>query len=215
MKRNGLIQFPALLSALYLLVSACNTSDHVQVTGEMKVWHTIAFTFTGPAASEYDTINPFTDYRLDVEFTSGNQKISVPGFYAADGNAAETSARSGNKWRAYFCPPSVGEWTYKVTFLKGKNIAIADDLSYGQKCYKNDESGTFTVEKTDKIAPDFRAKGRLQYYGTRYLIHSGNGETFLKGGADSPENFLGYREFDGTYYGGSNKARSGEAVPNS
>jgi hypothetical protein len=215
MKRTGLIQFHAFLSALYLVVSACNVSHQVQVTGEMKVWHTVTFTFTGPAASEYDTINPFTDYRLDVEFTSGSQKISVPGYYAADGNAAETSARSGNKWRAYFCPPSEGEWSYRVIFLKGKNIAIADDLSYGQKCYMDDESGTFTVEKTDKIAPDFRAKGRLQYDGTRYLKHSGNGETFLKGGADSPENFLGYREFDGTYYGGNNKARSGEAVPNS
>ena len=57
-------------------------------------------------------------------------------------------------------------------------------------------------------------KEELQYDGTRYLKHSGNGEIFLKGGADSPENFLAYREFDGTYYGGSNKARSGEAAPN-
>ena len=119
--------------------------------------------------------------------------------------------RSGNKWRAHFCPPSDGEWSYKVSFLKGRNIAIADDLSYGQKCYMDGETGTFMIEKSDKIAPDFRAKGRLQYDGTRYLKHSGNGEMFLKGGADSPENFLGYREFDGTYYGGSNKARSGEA----
>ncbi len=62
---------------------------------------------------------------------------------------------------------------------------------------------------------DFRSKGRLRYDGTRYLKHSGTGEIFLKGGADSPENFLGYREFDGTYYGGSNKSRSGEADPNS
>ena len=178
----------------------------------MKVWHTITFTFNGPETSEYDTINPFTDYRLDVEFTKGNNKIIVPGYYAADGNAAQTSAKSGNKWQVHFCPPSDGEWSYRVSFLKGRNISVADDLSYGQKCYIDGESGSFTVEKSDKIAPDFRAKGRLQYDGTRYLKHSGNGETFLKGGADSPENFLGYREFDGTYYGGSNKARSGEAV---
>lgn len=215
MKRTSLFQFPALLSALYLLISACNTTDLVQVTGEMKVWHTVTFTFTGPAASEYDTINPFTDYRLDVEFTNGSNKIIVPGYYAADGNAAQTSAKSGKKWQAHFCPPSDGEWSYRVSFLKGRNISIADDLSYGQKCYMDGETGTFTIEKTDKVAPDFRAKGRLQYDGTRYLKHSGNYETFLKGGADSPENFLGYREFDGTYYGGSNKARSGEAVPNS
>jgi Domain of unknown function (DUF5060)/Putative collagen-binding domain of a collagenase len=215
MKRVSLNQFPAFLSALYLLVSACNTSDQVRVAGEMKVWHTITFTFPGPAASEYDTINPFTDYRLDVEFTNGSQKIIVPGYFAADGNAAYTSARSGNQWRAHFCPPSEGEWSYRVSFLKGRNIAITGDLTYGQKCYSDGKTGIFTVVKTDKRAPDFRAKGRLQYDGTHFLKHSGNGEVFLKGGADSPENFLGYREFDGTYYGGNNKARSGEAAPNS
>jgi hypothetical protein len=215
MKSAGFIQPVPLLLVLLLSAHSCSSKPQVEITGELKVWHTITFTFAGPASSEYDTINPFTDYRLDVEFTSGSQKISVPGYYAADGNAAETSARSGNRWRAYFCPPSEGEWSYRVTFLKGKNIAVADDPSYGQKCYMDGENGTFTVEKTDKIAPDFRAKGRLQYDGTRYLKLSGNGETFLKGGADSPENFLGYREFDGTYYGGSNKARSGEAAPNS
>jgi hypothetical protein len=181
----------------------------------MKTWHIITFTFAGPGTSEFDTINPFTDYRLDLEFTDGRQKINVPGYFAADGNAAGTSSRSGNKWRAHFCPPSDGEWSYKVNFLKGKNIAVADDTSHGIRCFFDGESGRFTVEKTDKVAPDFRAKGRLQYDGTRYLKHAGNGETFLKGGADSPENFLGYREFDGTYYGGSNKARSGEAAPNS
>jgi hypothetical protein len=215
MKIAGFTQLVPLLLVLLLSAQSCSSKPQVEITGELKVWHMIAFTFTGPASSEYDTINPFIDYRLDVEFTSGSQKISVPGYYAADGNAAETSARSGNKWRAYFCPPSEGEWSYRVTFLKGKNIAVADDLIYGQKCYMDGENGTFIVEKTDKIAPDFRAKGRLQYDGTHFLKHAGNGEIFLKGGADSPENFLGYREFDGTYYGGSNKTRSGEAVPNS
>ncbi|HAX93119.1 MAG TPA: hypothetical protein DCY25_04075, partial [Bacteroidales bacterium] len=193
----------------------CTRRPDVEIGGDMKVWHKITFTFAGPATSEYDTVNPFTDYRLDVEFSNGNQKIIVPGYFAADGNAAETSARSGNKWRAHFCPPSAGAWNYNVTFLKGKNIAIIDDPGKGEKLFMDGKSGTFEIAETDKSAPDFRAKGRLQYDGTRYLKHAGTGEVFLKGGADSPENFLGYREFDGTYYGGTNKARSGEAAPNS
>jgi len=180
----------------------------------MKEWHSITLTFTGPETSEYDTINPFTDYRLDVEFTGGGKKFIVPGYFAADGNASETSARSGNKWRVHFCPPSEGEWNYKVSFLKGRNIAVADDPGFGQKCFIDGEAGAFIINKTDKATPDFRAKGRLQYDGTRYLKHAGTGEIFLKGGADSPENFLGYNEFDGTYYGGNNKTRNGEAAPN-
>jgi len=208
--KSGLLFFLAVLPTLFY---ACSSS--VQITGEMKAWHTVTLTFAGPAASEYDTLNPFTDYRLDVEFSNGQQTISVPGYFAADGNAAETSARKGNKWLAHFCPPSNGDWSYKVSFLKGKNIAIMDDPVNGQKCYIDGESGSFTVMATDKVTPDLRAKGRLQYVGKPFLKHSGNGEFFLKGGADSPENFLAYKEFDGTWYGGNNKARSGEAAPNS
>jgi hypothetical protein len=215
MRKVNLLQLIFVLFVIGLSVSSCASSSQVQITGEMKVWHTITLTFTGPASSEYDTINPFTDYRLDVEFSNDRQKILVPGYFAADGNAAQTSARSGNKWHVHFCPPTSGNWIYKVSFLRGKNIAVSDDAGQGEKCFRDGLCGSFNVDKTNKIAPDFRSKGRLQYVGTHYLKHEGNGEIFIKGGADSPENFLGYKEFDGTYYGGNNKARSGEASPNS
>ncbi len=210
---NSFLITDLILGFCFIAIS-CRPSKTVQIDGEMKIWHTITLTFDGPETTEYDTTNPFTDYRLDVGFTDGIRKINVPGYYAADGDAAQTSSRSGNKWRVHFCPPSEGEWSYQVSFLKGRDIAVADDLSQGQGCFMNGKNGKLKIEKSDKNSPDFRAKGRLQYDGTRYLKHSGNGETFLKGGADSPENFLGYREFDGTYYGGSNIARSGEADPN-
>ena len=203
-----------LAAAILATTVACKKSAEIQVSGELKQWHTVTLTFPGPPASEYDTLNPFTDYRLDVEFTDGTRSFTVPGYFAADGNAAETSAQSGNLWRVKFCPPSPGEWKYNVSFLKGRNIAISDNQASAQKIYPDGETGTLEISESDKSAPDFRSKGRVKYDGTRYLKHEGNGEIFLKGGADSPENFLAYREFDGTYYGGSNKARSGEADPN-
>lgn len=193
---------------------SCNKPAEVQISGELKQWHTITLTFTGPGASEYDTVNPFTDYRLDVEFTNGSRSFIVPGYFAADGNASETSAKSGNIWRAKFCPPSPGEWRYDVTFAKGSNIAVSDNTGSALKLYPDGVTGTLEISGTDQNSPGFLSKGRLKYDGTRYLKHEGTGEIFLKGGADSPENFLAYREFDGTYYGGSNKARSGEADPN-
>jgi len=214
MKLTEMFRAAFLMFTACLIHVSCSRTSPVEVTGELKVWHTITLKFTGPLSSEYDTLNPFTDYRMDVEFTKDQQKIIVPGYFAADGNAAETSARSGNKWRAHFCPPEEGTWTYEVSFLKGKNIAISGKSATGQKCFMDGESGVINVGKSDKEAPDFRAKGRLQYDGTSYLKHAGTGEIFLKGGADSPENFLGYRDFDGTYYGGNNKTRSGEATPN-
>lgn len=203
-----------LAAAILASTVACKKTAEVQISGELKQWHTVTLTFPGPHSGESDTLNPFTDYRLDVEFTNGTRSFNVPGYFAADGKAAETSAQSGNLWRVKFCPPSPGEWKYNVSFAKGKNIAVEGDPASAQKTYPDGETGTLEISESDKSAPDFRSKGRLKYDGTRYLKHEGNGETFLKGGADSPENFLAYREFDGTYYGGSNKARSGEADPN-
>ena len=48
-------------------------------------------TFDGPFARERDTRpNPFLDYRLTVRFTheSGAPSYDVPGYFAADGDAA-------------------------------------------------------------------------------------------------------------------------------
>ncbi|HLN54974.1 MAG TPA: DUF5060 domain-containing protein [Bacteroidales bacterium] len=202
-------------SAAILNLVSCNKSEPVTIAGEMKVWHTITLTLQGPATTEYDTVNPFTDYRLDAEFTKGDQSITIPGYFAADGNAAESSARAGDKWRVHFCPPSPGDWNYKIIFLKGRNIAVADDPSSGEGCFMNGATGTITIEGSDKPSGDFRFKGRLLYTGGRYLSHAGTGELFLKGGTDSPENLLGYKDFDGTYYGGNNVTRSGEAARNS
>ena len=173
--------FPA-VAIISLLCWNCSDRKAVEITGEMKVWHKMTLTFEGPLTSEYDTLNPFTSYRLDVEFKNGEKSYLVPGYYAADGNAAETSAKSGNKWRVHFCPPSEGTWSYSASFLKGKNIAVADDISKGEKCSFDGSKGSFVIEKSDKTSPDFRAKGRLQYTGTHFLKYAGTGEPFLKAG---------------------------------
>ena len=110
-----------------------NGITSTRIAGELKQWHTVTLTFDGPETSEQDPINPFLDYRLDVTFSNGNEEIVIPGFYAADGNAGETSADKGNKWAVRFAPNKTGKWTYKTSFVKGKNIAVADDASKGEK----------------------------------------------------------------------------------
>ncbi len=210
--KQKLIVIAALVA--FLAASCKKQQQSPEITGELKAWHRITLTFPGPETSEYDTLNPFTDYRFDVEFNKGDQSFVVPGYFSADGDAAETSAKEGKKWRVHFCPPSEGEWIYKVTFLGGRNIAVEDDPLSGEHCFIDGQTGTISIGPPDKPVPDFRSKGRLQYTGGRYLKFAGTGEIFLKGGADSPENLLGYRDFDGTYYGGNNKTRSGEATPN-
>jgi len=172
-----------------------------KVEGEAKVWHRIAVTFEGSALSEDANPNPFLDNRLDVEFShpASGTKHTVAGHYAADGRAAESSAKSGGVWRAYFTPDKPGAWTYAARFRQGKDVTLADNADSGQPESFNGAAGKFTVLPTDKRGIDFRAKGRLDYVNGHYLRHAGNGEYFLKGGADSPENFLAYSEFDGTF----------------
>ena len=103
------------------------------VSGQLKVWHKVTVSFDGPQSSEQATPNPFMDYRLDVMFVgpSGRQ-YNVPGYYAADGNAANTAADAGNQWQVHFAPDEAGQWTYSVSFRTGKNLAVADGLNAGR-----------------------------------------------------------------------------------
>ena len=172
------------------------------IEGELKRWHKLTFDFAGPATSETATPNPFTDYRLDVTFThpaSGTTMV-VPGYYAADGNAAESSSDSGNIWRAHFAPDQVGEWTYTVSFRSGANVATADVATAAASAgYFDGFQGEFIIAPSDKTGRDFRAKGRLDYVGRHHLRFAGTGEYFMKAGTDSPENLLAYADFDGDF----------------
>lgn len=172
-----------------------------KISGERKVWHRVTVSFDGPRTSEEASPNPFLDHRLDVQFAhaASGTTLTVAGHYAADGNAAETSAGSGGVWRAHFMPDRSGAWTFKVSFRTGKDVALSTDPQAGQAGPLDGASGSFNVSPSDKRTPDFRAKGRLDYTGGHFLRHAGNGEYFLKGGADSPENFLAYKDFDGTF----------------
>jgi hypothetical protein len=185
--------------AFLLTLTAALPAAPPAITGDQKLWHKITLTFAGPAASESGTPNPFLDYRLDVTFThrSGSPVYKVPGYFAADGNAAQSSATSGNQWRVHFAPNKTGEWTYKVSLLQGPGVAV-DNTKGEPVAALHGGSGTLKIAPSDKRAPDFRAKGRLQYTGEHFLRFAGNNEYFLKAGADSPETLLAYEDFDGT-----------------
>ena len=186
------------------------------VSGTLRQWHVVSLTFDGPAARETDTLpNPFLDYRMVVTFThaSGAPSYRVPGYFAADGRAAETSASSGNQWRAHLSPDRPGRWRYEVSFERGRRIAIDTTASGEPVAVIHGRRGSFVVLPTDKRDPDLRAHGRLRYVGERYLRFAGSGRYFLKGGADSPENLLAFADFDGTRAARDTITRQGEATP--
>lgn len=160
----------------------------------------VTLTFDGPEAAENGSPNPFSDFRMSVTFTheASGARRAAQGFFAADGNAAESSAESGNKWRVRFTPPQPGVWKWTASFRAGADVALSESPSAGQAAAFDGATGAIEVGEAPADAPGFQSKGFLQPSGKHYLQFQ-NGEYYLKGGADSPENFLGYFEFDGTF----------------
>ena len=177
------------------------------ISGELKTWHKITLDFVAPQTFS-ETPSTFRDFRLDVTFTNAEtgEVITLPGYFAADGDAANTNATSGSVWRVNFNPPSDGTWTYEASFRTGTDIAaktFAEAPNAGTAVgYIDGDSGTITVTPTDKSGTDFRAKGMiLQDEGTHYLQYQGDGDYFVRGGPGIPENFLANTDFDNTANG--------------
>ncbi len=163
-------------------------------------YHPVSLSFTGPDTSETATPNPFTDYRLRVTFThkkSGTTR-TVRGFYAADGKSGSTHADSGNQWQALFAPALSGEWTWKATLRTAPMIAINRQPEAGQEIMLAMDSGAFVVVANEQKTTDFRTRGHIVVENQRFKFF-GTDDYWLKGGADSPENLLGYEGFDNTY----------------
>lgn len=174
-------------------------NPNVEISGEMRMWHKITLAFlNGPMTSESATPNPFTDYRLDVTFINGDDKYVVPGYYAADGDAANTGASSGTVWHCHFSPPLKGKWTWSARFVTGASVATFMDTINARTTHFNGVTGSFTIFDSNKTGRDLRGKGLLKYVGEHHLKFAENGEWFLKAGSDSPENFFAYEEFDNT-----------------
>ena len=159
-------------------------------------WHTITLPFEGPETSETAVDNPFLNYRLTVEFKHEETQYKIRGFYAADGNASETSAASGGVWQVRFTPNKIGKWSYVAKLDKGDDIALKEDG--GTAIEISNASGEFMVIPSDKGGSDFRAHGRLVNDGG-YFRFENSGKYWIKGGADSPENLLAFEDFDDTY----------------
>lgn len=200
MKQIALIVVPAVLAVL--AVDDPKTPAAV-VSGELRQWHKVTLTLDGPQADETAAApNPFVNYRLTVTFAheSGDPILHVPGYFAADGNAANSSATRGNKWRAHFSPEKTGRWDWRVAFVAGKGAAVDAAAIPGAAPVASVDGlrGSIQIAPSNKTGADFRARGRLGYVGARYLRFAGTGEYFLKAGTDTPETLLAYADFDGT-----------------
>lgn len=180
----------------------------VAVSGELKVWHKVTLSLSGPYAHEQDNEpNPFTDYCLTATFThEDGTKKTIPGYFAADGNAADSSAESGTVWRVHFAPDRAGEWSWVIGFRKGRHTALQRNQPHAALAPYDGAHGRIRIAESDKSGRDLRAHGQLRYVGERYLQFAGSKTYFLKVGADAPETLLAYSDFDNTVAGNPKKA---------
>jgi hypothetical protein len=196
-------QRPSLHASVCALVAAGTIAFSDPATAaDTLLWQRYTLDFEGPQLSE--SPETFTDYRLTVEFEhlDSGMQYTVPGFFAADGQAADSGATSGTVWRAHFNPPREGEWTYSADLRTGAGVAASMDPAAGEAIALDNATGSFEVGPAigDASASDFRTEGMvLQQPGSRYLSHAGSGGVWIKAGAGSPENLLGYVDFDATF----------------
>ncbi|MEM6796532.1 MAG: DUF5060 domain-containing protein [Acidobacteriota bacterium] len=173
------------------------TGGSAETPDAPRRWHRVTLSLSGLGAVETSIPNPFLDLRFQVRFTGpSGQVFDVPGYFAGDGEGGA----SGNVWRAHLAPDEVGSWSYAVSFRQGSEVAVALTGAEGTAVTPFDgASGSFTVEPSQRTAPDMRAPGRglIKNRGGHYLSEA-DGDPWVKGGPDIPENFLGYEGFDNT-----------------
>jgi hypothetical protein len=96
-----------------------------------------------------------------------------------------------------FSPDEVGQWNFRASFRKGAEVAVSLEPNAGEPASFDGYEGSFVIEPQDASAPGFLKWGRLEYVGKHYLKFR-DGSYWIKGGADSPEDFLAYHGFENT-----------------
>ncbi len=189
-----------MLHRLFLLISGLlgallaqgATAQEVSQAGARYELVTLAI--EGPELDERGERNPFADVRLDWTITHDGKTWVIPGYFAGCEEAADTGCTGGNIWRAHFVPPFEGDYSWKLDFRAGPDMAIAP--SPGQRLNGHGAVGSFSVAGTS--ADPIRARGLLQYTGENYYRFAGDNSVFFKFGPDAPENMLAYDGFDAT-----------------
>jgi len=181
---------------------ACSgASAPLDLRGDRTVWSPLALRFTGPAAAEAGSApNSFLDYRLTVRFVAPSGRVyDVPGYFDGDGQGGG----AGDQWVARFAADEPGEWRACASFRAGPGVAVDLEPLAGAPAAFDGATGTFTVGPAAPDAPGFYRWGRLEYAGGHYLKFR-DGPYWIKGGSNSPENFLAYTGFQDTTDAGGN-----------
>lgn len=169
------------LLTVSILVSFVWNSTWSSAAGREMVtyprWTKVELEFLGPASLGMGEPNPF-QILMQVEFTGPSSQVyTIPAFYDGDG----AGGLDGNVWKARFSPDEAGTWTY---------LTSSDESSLDALSGSFQVSGNAGCQSTlSNGLPNFTCTGRLEYVGEQHLQFH-NGDSWLKGGANEPEDFL-------------------------
>jgi hypothetical protein len=147
--------------------------EHRFLRGELQKWHKITLGFVGSFASEMAIDNPFTNYLLNVTYTHNvtGKTYLVPGYFAADGNAANSGASSGiiKMVGKNVIETSTNSFSISCFCVCARHLQIIHDSGTGSPAgAPHSLTGSFNVQPTNKNGRDHRGKGRLTYVGEHH-----------------------------------------------
>lgn len=196
---------PLLAAATAWAIAGTSLAGDPVITGAQRVGQPTTIQFDGPVLEEATAPgngNPFLDWRVLCTITQPDAtQVVVRGYFAADGDAANSHATEGDRWNVMFTPSQVGVHTFSVTLHQGVDVGVSSDPAEGTPFTHphsfHGQTGTFTVDELDPQAPGFLGRGIARYDGKHFLRFT-DGSYFLKGGTNSPEDLLAFRGFDDT-----------------
>jgi hypothetical protein len=139
----------------------------------------VEFTLPYSGVEKLDSsVNPF-EIGIQVIFTGpSGQVYTVPAFYDGDG----AGGQEGNIWKVRFYADSTGEWSFR-------SASEASQLDGYVGSFVMQESTSCQTEDKGELQP-LTCLGTLKHASGHYLRFA-DGEYWIKGGVDDPENFLG------------------------
>ncbi|MEO1699990.1 MAG: DUF5060 domain-containing protein [Planctomycetota bacterium] len=150
-----------------------------------------------PFADDASPGNPWLDWRFDLTLRAPDGRVlRVPGSFAGDGDGGQR----GDVWSARFTPPDEpGVWRAELRLRSGLGINV-DEPFDARGVTVFEESFRFRVTPPTGQAKGLFARGVVRAAPDGRL-RDADGRLFVKAGAGSPENLLGYVGFDGAVDG--------------
>jgi hypothetical protein len=173
------------------------------LTGELKQWHKVTLDLAGPFARETGH-RPESVHRLPahrhLHARVGRPRYTVPGYFAADGNAGEPSAEAGTVWRAHLSPDKPGRWTIASPSCAGPGCDLDGGGAQALAPFDG-TSGSFTVAPPTRPAATSAPTAGCSTSAATTCASPAAASTSSRPGPDAPETLLGYADFDNTIAG--------------